>query len=110
MKFRFGETITIHRRTVAGKDAYGDDTFTETNVVLTQVPVVPTTSREVNQGEVMVYDQLTVLLPAGTEISSSDAIEVYGVRYEVQGRPLRFVSPFSGLNLGVPVTLQRVTG
>lgn len=110
MKFRFGETITIHRRVVAGRDAYGDDTFTEQQIVLKQVPVVPTTSREATQGEAMVYDQLTVLLPAGTEISSSDAIEVYGVRYEVLGRPLRFVSPFSGLNLGVPVTLERVTG
>lgn len=110
MIFRFGEHIVIHRRTRTGRDDYGNDVFTDTLVPLDRVPAVPTSSREDDQGRSTVYDLVTVLLPPNTDVDSIDAIEVYGLLYEVQGRPVRFISPFSGLNPGIPVVLKQVTG
>lgn len=106
--FRFGEHIVIHRRVLAGQDAYGNDTFTEQLVSLDRIPAIPTSSVE-NENS-MVYDLVTVLLPPNTDIDSIDGIEVYGNLYEVFGQPVRMISPFSGENPGIPVNLRRVTG
>lgn len=108
--FDFGETVTIVRRVFLGRDEYQNDTFTTEEVVLTNVPAWPTSTREDVQGQATVYDLVTVFLPADTDIDAIDAVKVYEGTYEVKGRTDRFVSPFSGFNPGLPVPLERVTG
>ena len=108
--FAFGETVALVRRVRSGRDAYGDDVFTEDTATLTNVPAWPTSSRENDQGAATVYDLVTVFLPPDTDVTSIDAVLVFGGRYEIQGRPERFVSPFDGFNPGLPVSLERVTG
>lgn len=108
--FSYGETVVLVRRVRSGRDVYGDDVFTESETTLTGVPAWPTSSREDVQGADTIFDLVTVYLPAGTDVESIDAVLVYGGRYEVVGQPQPFVSPFSGFNPGLPVSLERVTG
>jgi hypothetical protein len=108
--FQFGETVVLVRRVLDGTDSYGDDTFTEVETTLTNVPAWPTSTREDVQGQATVYDLVTVFLPADTDIDAIDAVRVYEGKYEVEGRTDRFVSPWDGFNPGLPVPLRRVTG
>lgn len=110
MNFNFGETVTLLRRQLTGRDMYGDDVYTDVETVLTNVPAWPTSTTENDQGAETVYSLVTVYLPPGTDIDSIDAVRVYGGRYEVRGQPHAFVSPFTGFNPGIPVALERVTG
>lgn len=104
--FSFGETVVLIRRASSGRDVYGDDLFTEVETTLTNVPAWPTSSTE---DASTVYDSVMVFLPPDTVVDAIDAVRVYGGRYEVRGRPERFVSPFSGFQPGLPVALERVT-
>lgn len=109
MDFQFGETVVLNRRTVSGQDDYGNDIYTSTAETLLNVPVWPSSSAEVVQGQDMVTSDLTAVLPAGTDISSIDSVQVYGNKYEVVGEPGRYLNSFSGTAL-VETQLKRVTG
>lgn len=106
--FAFGQTVTLVHRTASGRDAYGNDVLAEAETVLTNVPAWPTSTREGD--EATVYDAVVVFLPPGTNVQAIDSVRVFGNRYEVNGQPERFQSPFDGFEPGVPVALERVTG
>lgn len=108
--FAYGDTVTIVSRALTGQDEFGNDVYSETSVDVPRVPVWPRASSENVQGEDQVIIGLAALLPAGTDVAAIDAVIVAGARYEIDGEPARFRSPFTNLNPGVQVNLTRVTG
>lgn len=108
--FPYGQTVTLIRRTVSGQDERGNDTYSETSEPIPRAVVQPTGSNEFTQFTDQVSTDIVVFLPFGTEVSPLDAVEVGGLRYEVQGDPSSWVSPFSGNTSPIQVRLSRVTG
>ncbi|HET8589012.1 MAG TPA: hypothetical protein VFM01_05215 [Nakamurella sp.] len=109
MNFGTGQEITLISRTVTGRDAYGNDVYSETRTTVTG-GFAPGGSSELVQGQDIVITQPRVYLPPGTVVTSVDAIEVAGVRYDVDGTPSVWVSPLTGWDAGVVVQLLAVTG
>jgi hypothetical protein len=109
LTYPFGQSITLVGRSRSGEDAYGNDTWTESTTTVVGV-FAPGGSSELVQGQDTVISQPTVYLPAGTDVTAVDQIEVGGVRYLVDGTPNTWASPFTGWKAGVEVRLERVTG
>lgn len=110
MTFPFGQTVTLITRTVSGQDSYGNDVYTETTTDVTGA-FDPGTSAEAVQGQDLLTVQPTVYLPADVDVPSAvDAVEIAGQRYEVDGSPNVYQSPFTGWRPGTVVRLRRVTG
>lgn len=110
MNFPHGKTVTLVTRSVTGQDAFGNDVYTESSSDVAQVPVWPRGATELVQGQDTTITGLSALLPEWTNVAAIDAVIVDGNRYEVDGEPGRFESPFTGLNPGVLVNLSRVAG
>lgn len=112
--FGFGPQITLVTRTVTGQDADGNDVYGETTTTVQGV-FAPGGSAEYppgtgSSGGDQVISQPTVYLPLGTSLAAVDAVEVGGVRYEVDGDPLVWASPSGSKLGGVQVPLRKVTG
>jgi hypothetical protein len=107
--FPFGRDVSLVRRTKSGTDAYGNDAFTTTTTVV-KGAFAPGGSTEQVQGQDVLITQPTVYLPAGTDVSAVDAIDIDGDRFEVDGTPNHWMNPFTGWQPGVEVRLRRVTG
>ncbi|WP_310962147.1 hypothetical protein [Nocardioides terrisoli] len=108
MVMPFGETVTLHTRSVLDQDADGNDVLYDVDTVLSGVPVWPAGGTELVQGQDTLISGLFALLPAGTDVSGIDSVTVYGDEYEVDGEPGRFTNPFTGTDPGVQVHLTRV--
>lgn len=109
--YPFGETVVLITRGAAtGRDADGNDVHAPVETVLDFVPVWPRASSESVQGQDTTVIGITALVPADTDVSSIDALRVYGVTYEVDGEPGRYRSPLTGSNPGIELQLKRVTG
>lgn len=107
-----GETVTIITRTKTGAlDAKGNDLYGETPVDVSGAVVWPTGSTETLQRQDQVTTGLTVLLPtsAPVTVTAISAMLVRGERYEVQGNPSDWRSPFTSRRRGFEVHLTRVT-
>lgn len=109
MDFPFGETITLIRRVVTGRDAQGNQIYGETTTDVSGA-YDPAIGFERTDGMDQVSSQPQVYLPAGTVVGSVDAVVVRGLRFEVDGVANVWNSPFTGWNAGVVVPLKRVTG
>lgn len=109
MTFPFGRSVSLVRRSKSGTDAYGNDAFTTTSTVV-RGAFAPGGSTEQVQGQNVLITQPTLYLPAGTDVSSVDAVDIDGDRFEVDGSPNDWTSPFTGWSPGVEVRLKRVTG
>jgi hypothetical protein len=107
--FPFGQAVTLVKRVKGAADALGNDTWTTTSIP-TNGAFDPGTSVESVQGQDLLVTSPRVFLPAGTDVSAVDAIDVAGARYEVDGSPNDYTNPFTGWNPGVVVQLKRVTG
>jgi hypothetical protein len=116
MTFPYGETVTHIVRTASGRDGDGNDTWTETSMVINNVAVAPrdsngsSTSNEQTQGRDTVTIGLTIGLPSGTVVAAVDRFIIRGNTYDVEGQPESLLNPFTGWNPGLPVALKRVTG
>lgn len=111
MTFPDGETVTLVRRTRApDPDQFGNDVYTTTQTDITGCVVWPRGSSEVPQGQDTVTSGLTVLLPPATAVEAVDAVIVHGDRYEIDGEPAIYHSPFTGRDPGVEINLTRITG
>ncbi|MGZ6806389.1 MAG: hypothetical protein ACXVGG_07115 [Mycobacteriaceae bacterium] len=107
MTFPFGQTVTLVKRVKSGQDAFGNDVYSTTTVAVSGA-FAPGGSSEQLQGQDVVITQPTVYLPAGTDVSAVDAIDVAGQRFEVDGSPNDWQNPFTGWRPGVEVKLRRV--
>lgn len=105
-----GKSITVVTRTVTGRDALGNDIYTETSTQVDGCVVYPRGSTELVQGQDLVTDSLTALLPPGTAITATDRVIVDGVTYEVDGQPSAWSNPFVSVADSLQVQLKVVTG
>lgn len=110
MTTAFGGDVTVHRRVLAGSDIYGNDRYTDVDADVDAIAFAPGGSTEVTQGRDTITVQPTLYLPADAVIDGLSAVTVDGVRYDVDGRPNRWQSPFTGWAPGVEVRLKAVTG
>lgn len=108
MTFPFGQVVSLVKRVKSGEDALGNDVFSTSSTDVLGA-FTPGGSSEQVQGQDTVITQPTVYLPAGTDVSAVDAIDVEGDRYEVDGSPNDWQNPFTGWRPGVEVKLRRVT-
>lgn len=110
MTYPFGQLITVITRTQTGsRDGDGNFIYTETPTVV-RGAFAPGGSHESIQGRDTLIDQDTVYLPEGTPVKATDVILVGGRRWQVDGSPNDWVSPFTGWPAGVEVKLQQVSG
>lgn len=110
MSYALGEPVTIRQRIPAGLDAYGNAVFTDQTTIVTGCAFSPGLSIEATQGRDTITSQPVAYLPAGTAVAGIDALTVRGVRYEVDGTPNVWRSPFTGVTRGIEVRLKGVTG
>jgi hypothetical protein len=106
----YGDPVILHGRIVTGRDSYGDDIYTDVDVAAQSQAFDPGGSVESVQGQDLIVTQPTVYLEPGASVDGVSAVTVRGVRYDVDGTPAVWVSPFTGLQRGVVVRLKRVTG
>lgn len=105
-----GETVTIKRRTASGRDTHGNTTWTTSEIPIEGCAVWPTGSTEQTQGQDQTSERLTVWFPYGTDVQSTDQVQVRGLAYEVEGLASSWASPFTATKAGVEVRLERVRG
>lgn len=108
--FTYGQTVTIVRRIPAGRDEYGNDAFTDQMEDVPLCVVAPANTSETFSFTEYTSDTVMVYLPTGTDISYLDAVLINGKKYEVQGNPQNFNSPFSGHNSPVQIRVSGDTG
>lgn len=104
-------SVTLIRRARNGVDRDGNDKFVPTRTVLTGVPVWPLSSSETLGSQDLSDSTMSALLPPGTDVTLIDAVEINGIRYEIDGDPNDYsVSPFTGNGAGVQVHLRKEDG
>jgi hypothetical protein len=110
MTFPYGQTVTLLKRVLSGRDEYGNDEYTNVSEPVSGCVVQPAASTENIQFTDQVDSGVTVFLPYGTDVSYLDALVIGGQKYEVQGVPGTWTSPFSGRSAPVQVSASRVSG
>lgn len=101
------QLVTVRRYTT---NRYGDRSVTATFHV-GQCVFAPTASDEVNDRSTAVTTDAVMYAPAYATLRPSDEVEFPdGTRWEVDGQPERWESPFSNWGTGMQVALKRVTG
>jgi hypothetical protein len=108
--FTYGQTVTLIHRVPAGVDEYGNDAFTDQTEDVKLVVVAPANTSEAVQFTEYTSDTYMIYLPIGTDVSHLDAVLINGNKYEVQGNPQNFISPFSGHNSPVVIRVAGDTG
>lgn len=108
--FPYAQTITVLRRVLAEPDQYGNDTYTDAAVQVSGCVVQPAGSNEQTQFTDQISTDITVFMPYGTDVSPLDALVINGVKYEIQGIPQQWRSPFSGHTSPIQLRASLVTG
>jgi hypothetical protein len=107
----FGETVTLIRRTLAGRDRYGNDRYTTTTAVIDGVSVRRTgSSEDLGEQRDRVTTSLEVLLPPGTTVTAYDRLRIRGLLYEIDGNPDPGPNPDTGTTGPVRLSVKRITG
>lgn len=119
--FANGTPVALVTRVKGEPDADGNDTWTETFTTTTS-GFAPETTSENDQGQIQVTDQPIlyldhlVILTAVDQVVISPTI-VDGVittpqsdRYEIDGKPKPWTSPFDGWEAGTAIPLKQVNG
>jgi hypothetical protein len=108
--FQFGESITINRRVLsATPDAYGNDVYVDSPSTVVGAFAPGTTFERLGTGDT-ITTQPSLYLPSGTAVEGIDWVSVRGKKYEVDGDPGDWRSPFTGWHAGIVVPLKAVTG
>lgn len=110
MLFPYGQTLTLLTRQLTGRDGDGNAVYQNVPTAVLNCPVWPRTSSELVQGQDTVIIGLTAILPPGTDASAIDAVMVGADKYEIDGQPGAYVSPFTNMNPGIEVQLTKVGG
>lgn len=106
------ETVKLISVTEGGWDSNGDPIeATETITEVQALAVAPGASpehRDLARNGITI--DVTVYLPPGTTITENDSVEVRGVRYQIEGRPIEWISPFGTGPGGYEVLCRLVQG
>lgn len=109
-QFPYAQEITLLHRVLAEPDGYGNDTYTDVPEQVQGCVVQPAGSSEQIQLTDQVSTDVTVFMPYGTQISALDALVINGTRYEIQGIPQQWRSPFSGHTSPLQIRASVITG
>lgn len=104
------QTVFIVRRSQAGVDVYGLETYTTMEIKVSGVLVAPTASTdtvEVNRNPA--DDSFTLYLPIGVVIQPGDKFLIDGQSYDRDGRADSWIS-VAGAPAGVVVNVKRRIG
>lgn len=102
-----GQLVTVRRWTT---DRYGDR-IVSTTFVVGRCAFAPRTSQEINDRGNTVVADAELYVPPWAGIKPSDEVELAdGTKWEVQGRPENWRSPFTSWNPGDVVPLKKTTG
>lgn len=108
MGLPFGQSVTVHRP--GGTDRFGDRLAGTTHTVSGCAVAPAGSSESYGRGET-VTTGVALYGPYGSDIKASDVIELAdGSRFEVVGEPAHWKSPFTALEAGMQVFVERVTG
>jgi hypothetical protein len=107
-----GETVTILRAGAPTTDRYGNEVpGADVRIDVQGCAVAPRQEGDVSDGGRQgVIVGTTVYFPPGTDVRSTDRLEVRGEVHTIEGDPGRWVSPFSGSEWGVECATRRVEG
>ena len=115
-----GVTLTIHRRTVTGPDAYGNDSWTFVDEVVDGCGYWPGSagrniagSRDMGAEEFrsQIITTAQVVLPDGKAIAPADELTTPdGHRWRVSAEGQQWFSQLTGSSSGIQVGIQRVEG
>ena len=114
----FGEPVVLIRRTVTGRNAGGDDVYTDVETIIDGCIISPRSSTGATalttdtHARDAVTVGLTVYMPPGTDVDSVDRVRARGHLYEVTAgsEPGIWRSPLTGWYPGVEIALTRTTG
>lgn len=109
--FPHGEPVTVYTSTTAS-DRYGNDVSTWAVGETYERCVVSARRSDdlTDGGRQGVIVGLNLFMPADAVVGNHDRLEVRGEMYEVVGEPFLPHSPFTGLEPGLTVAVQRVAG
>ncbi len=108
---RGGETITIKRRSAVAVDDYGNNTYSTVTITIKDALIgVGGTSEPVDVARDAVDATVTAYLPNGTKIEEGDVFIIGGSQWVKDGSAQEWVTPFTGLEVGVVVPLRRRRG
>jgi hypothetical protein len=106
--FDHGITVTIERP--GGQTRHGDRLPPVTHEI-SGCAAYPRSTSEDNAIRDQVEDVWVLLAPYGADITETDVVVLPGgFRYEVDGAPGGFSSPFTGWQPGTQIVLRRVVG
>lgn len=115
--FRRGETVTIIRAARI-TDSYSQseilldwDNAAETRIAGCAVyPAGSGDTVTVDVGRRQVTDQMTVLMPADTDVTDQDRLRIRGHEYDVTDIPHNWHHPMTGWNPGIQLQATRREG
>lgn len=106
-----GTTVTVVRQAAQTLPTYGDTTGSPTTFDVYPCVVWPVSTAELIQGQDTVTWDLNCYMPVGTDILSSDQVEIDGVLYDVVGQSQSWGGQLLKDDLGgVEVQLKAGTG
>lgn len=108
MDFPHGVTVTVERP--GSTDQYGNPKPGTTHTV-GPCGIAPAGSTEQNYLQDLAEWDLDLIAPHDADISEADIVTLPGetTRYQVDGRPKRFRSPFTGWEAGAIARLKGVS-
>lgn len=109
MSAPFARQVSLVRRTKGRPDAFGNDTFTEAATPTTAVIGLRTGAEQI-QGRDSLVERLSIFLSADTDVTHLDAVDIDGLRWEVDGSPTVYRHALTGWAPGVEIGLRRVAG
>lgn len=109
MKLLMRDTVTLRRRVKDGVDALGNDSYTTAEEPLPGCSLQRESTDEDTDDKAQAETMANLYAPAGTDLSSVDAVIHDGVTYEVHGDPADWSSPTGRLD-HVHARLKVVTG
>lgn len=109
-RYPYAQSVTWISRTPSGVDDYGNDTYTETETATTAV-FAPGSSTELTDGRDTVIQQPSLYgVDVDLPVKATDAFLIDADRFQVDGDPQKYRSPFTGWAPGQVIPLRRVVG
>ena len=111
--FTHGETVTLHKYTLKGTNAHGQETYGFVDQKIDNVAVFSGTTNEVTDGNGVRLSTGIKLIIEREDIvvTSKDKVTVRGFKYDVDGNSSGVrVNPFTGTSFGTRIQLRRTTG
>lgn len=107
--------MTVVRPNPGGLDAYGDPTSsTETRTAIAGAVIAPIVSPlmtdRITPGRSATIVGYSLFVPPGTDIRTSDYVEIAGVKFKIDGQIGEWTNPFTGNRRGLEARLRRVEG